>query len=165
MIIYDFNFLDFPSPEDGSVSVFMSGCIHNCKDCQNPDLQRFEDIVDSYEDILNNIKIFCTRNNTNKIVLSGGDCLFSKNLPLTQYLLENLSDYEVCLYTGYDIDYVKSVLKQNSFKYVKCGKFIKELYQESEKTDTYMKFASSNQELYDSNFNLISTNGIFNFKE
>ncbi len=165
MIIYDFNFLDFPSPDNGAVSVFMTGCIHNCPGCQNPDLQKHTDNNQTNKEILDNIKLFCKRNETNKVVLSGGDSLFPLNLDLTNFLLENLKDFEVCLYTGYDINYVKSVLKPNTFTYVKCGKFIKELYQESEKTDDYIKFASTNQKLYDSNFNLLSTNGIFNFNK
>ena len=165
MIIYDFNFLDFPSPDNGAVSVFMTGCVHNCPECQNPDLQKYVKNNQTNEEILNNIKLCCKRNDTDKIVLTGGDCLFPKNLKLTNFLLNNLKDYQTCLYTGYNIDYVKSVLKPNTFTYVKCGKFIKELYQESEKTDEYMKFASTNQELYDSNFNLLSINGIYKFNK
>jgi len=43
-------------------------------------------------------------------------------------------------------------------KFIKCGKYIEELKQKVIKNDEYMQFASMNQELYDSDYNLLTKN-------
>jgi len=161
---------DYPDNESLAVIIYINGCTHFCKDCQNKEFQVFDEKRDifSLEDYIK-LKKTCYYNNTNKIVLSGGDPLYTiiekkdhKVQDKINYLFE--MNYDICIYTGYDIGQVKENNVRN-FKYIKCGKYMPELKQLSEKTDEYLQFSSSNQKLYDSNFNLLSNNGRYYFKE
>lgn len=157
--------LDYPNKDDLSLVVVMMGCDNGCPMCQNPQFKNpeYSNETKSYtvEDLLNELTILSKRYKTNKVVLSGGDPLSCFNLEFTKKFLEN-SNFDVCIYTGHTIDYVK---KHNvdKFKFIKCGLYDEKLSQESEKTDNYMKFASKNQKLYDNNYCCISENGIYLF--
>ena len=157
------SFLDYPCPESSCISIYFIGCEHNCSGCSNP---QFQDI--NYKDrntaiigadyLLNFLKRYHTKN----ITLLGGDCCHPKNIDFTKELLIKNKEFNICIYTGYSIDYIK----QNDvkgFKFIKCGKYISSLKQISEKTDDYMTFASTNQILYDSNYNPLSIDGQYKF--
>ena len=160
------SFLDFPSNSGMCVSVYFTGCMRLCDECQNFELQDPESGTEiSLSKIINIISLQTSRFLTNQICLLGGDPLFPKNLPFTRELLLQLGKtYDFCIYTGYDLDYVRSNQISN-FKFLKCGRYINSLFQTSEKTDEYFQLASSNQKIYDSNFRLISNNGRMYFKE
>lgn len=166
MIRLDTTYLDYPSPDDIAVVMIMAGCCHNCPGCQNPELQQhfggpLSDKVISMccQGLLN----WCERNETNKVVLSGGDCLFLDNRVLTRTICENFgSKLDICIYTGYSIDEVKQ-MGIKGFKYIKCGKFDCNNMQESKKTDEYIQFVNKTQNLYDSNYNQLSVDGRFYF--
>lgn len=156
------SFLDYPDNENISIIFYMPGCNNNCIGCQNKELKEYV----GYEEedlILEKIKERCLKEHSNKLCLQGGDPLFSKNLDLTRYILDKMSStFDICIYTGLNISEVKK-LDLRGFKFIKCGKFDEDLYIGSKKTDTYLQFASSNQELYDADLNLISKNGIYYF--
>lgn len=154
--------LDFPSPEGNAVAIIMTGCEHNCKGCHSLSLQIFKKYEESFEEMLMKIKNFAERANTNKLVFLGGDPLFFKNQELTKYLTSNLKGYDICIFTGYDIEFVKKLTLEN-VKYYKCGKFDKNLSRLSKKTDSEYILASENQNFYDSEYNLISNKGILYF--
>jgi anaerobic ribonucleoside-triphosphate reductase activating protein len=138
----------------------MAGCSSNCENCHNPELQEY---IATSLDIHQELKLNCFRNKTNKIVLCGGDPLYPENLELTRKILHELSgEYDICIYTGYDIEMVRN-LKLGGFKYIKCGIFNNKLYIGSEKKEEYLQFASSNQKLYDADLNLLSKDGRFYF--
>lgn len=156
--------LDYPDNESLSVIFYTYGCIHKCKNCHNLDLQT---PVASYpSDTIDKILMYCKRNNTNKLVLSGGDCLLKGvNLDLTNAIIDRCKDtLDICIYTGYDIDYVKTNVHKG-FKFVKCGKYDENMKTESDKTDDYFQLASTNQELYDSNYQLLSSKGRYYFNK
>ena len=165
MISFETTFLDYPSPDDIAVIVFMSGCDHACPGCQNLSLQK---IISEYtqsdiNNIILHIKDLCNRNETNKIVLSGGDPLFIANRNLTKQICEELENiYDICIYTGYSIDQIKE-LDIKGFKYIKSGKFDCNNIQKAEKTDRYIQFVNPTQNLFDSHYNQLSIDGRFNF--
>ena len=130
--------LDYPDNLNLAVIFYMSGCIHKCKNCQNLSLQTPTKVYPS--SIVKDLISYCKRNNTNKIVLSGGDCLLNGvNLDLTNSIIDQCKDIlDICIYTGYDINYVK-VNVHPGFKFVKCGKYIEDLKVKSEKTDLTFK--------------------------
>lgn len=164
MIGYDTTFLDYPSPDGIAVIVFMSGCCHCCEGCQNPLMRKLytRDEKDIGE-ALSSIDILCERNGTNKLVLSGGDCLHPNNRELTKQICFYFKDkLDICIYTGYSIDEVKQ-MDIDGFKYIKCGVFDKNNIQESEKTDEYIQFVNPTQNLYDSQYQQLSINGRFYF--
>jgi hypothetical protein len=95
----------------------------------------------------------------------GGDPLYDTNIDFTRELVnKSYKDYDFCIYTGYDIDFV---IQSNitDFKFIKCGRYMESLAQVSKKTHEHMVLASSNQALYDEKYNLISKNGVLHFKE
>lgn len=149
----------------------MMGCDNNCINCHNPKFKDYfinnETIQLFYPQALSEkIGKYMGLYRTDKIVISGGDPLSKYNIFKVKILLQNLyanSTNNVCIYTGKDIEYVKKA-EVKGFKFIKCGKYIEELKQESIKTDEYIQFASSNQGLYDSNYNLLSENGRYYFE-
>lgn len=156
--------LDYPDNVSLAVIFYTYGCIHKCKNCQNPSLQT---PVESYpRGIIDEILMYCKRNNTNKLVLSGGDCLLKgANLDLTNAVIDKYgNELDICIYTGYDIDYVKANVHKG-FKFVKCGKYDENMKTEPNKTDNYVQLASTNQKLYDSNCRLLSSNGRYYFNK
>ena len=156
--------LDYPDNYSLAVIFYTYGCIHKCKNCHNLALQT--PVLAYSKELLKEILMYCKRNNTNKLVLSGGDCLLKgANLDLTNSIIDQYKNQlDICIYTGYDIDYVKANVHQG-FKFVKCGKYEENLKIESEKTDDFLQLASTNQELYDANYKLLSTNGRYYFSQ
>ena len=160
------SFIDYPDNESLCICVIMMGCSHHCPNCQNPDFQdpnyKIGTRIVSVEELVAELKEKCFRNRTNKIVLSGGDCLSQFNINFTKKLLSQLSGYDICIYTGYDIDYIKEN-NITGFKFIKCGVFLSDKKRESFKDDTKIIFASPNQMLYNSEYNLISKDGVYYF--
>lgn len=152
--------IDYPDNESLAVAVYFSGCLHNCINCQNRDLAEHQPKEFNY---LEAIEKKLKQNRTDKLVLSGGDPLFPLNLEATKNILNHFQDKSICIYTGYTIDYVKENQIKN-FTFIKCGKYLISEQQISEKTNDYLKFASKNQELYNSDYKLLSQDGIFYFK-
>ena len=161
------SFIDYPDNSSIALCVVVMGCGHNCPGCQNPLFQNpnYEQgtRIVTVESLVNELKTRCKREHTNKIVLSGGDILFKTNIDFTKELLNKMSDnYDFCLYTGYNIDYVKTN-DIKGYKFIKCGVFDKTKYVKPDKTDDFIQFASTNQKLYNYKNELISINGRYNF--
>ena len=163
-IVLEETWLDYPDPESNAIIVYFRGCEHHCKGCHSAILQQFCEYSESNQEILEKIIDYCKRADTNKLVFLGGDPLYSKNLELTKYLVSHLNEnYDICIFTGYDIEYVKN-LKLQGIKYYKCGKFDISQQRKSMKTDEEYVLASPNQNFYDGNYKQLSTNGILQFK-
>lgn len=162
-IILEETYLDYPSPEGNAVIVYFTGCEHHCPGCHSPLLQIVEKYSETNEEILDKIINYCKRADTNKLVFLGGDPLYKTNIELTKFLLEHLKNtYDICIFTGYDIETVKNLNIQGA-KYYKCGKFDINNLRQSKKTDNEYILASPNQNFYDSNYNLLSKDGILTF--
>ena len=164
-------FLDYPSPDDSAVILFLPGCSHNCLGCQNPKLQELHEewTFSEEQEILQNLQRLCFRCDTNKIVLSGGDPLSPCNRNLTIHICELLGKnpvykYDICIYTGYDIEEVKE-MELSGFEFIKCGKFDAHSMRESKKTDDYIQFVNTTQNLFDKDFNQISVDGRYYFSK
>lgn len=156
------SFLDYPDNSSLSVIFYMPGCDRNCLGCQNKDLQRFEGYLEVplLTDLLYS---YCEKSRTNKLCLQGGDPLYKENLYFTKYILLKLGKkLDICIYTGATLTQVKK-LNLEGFKFIKCGKFDSSKYIGSKKTDTYLQLATSNQQLYDKDLNLVSKDGIYYF--
>lgn len=165
-------FLDYPDNESLSVIMFMTGCDNNCVECHSPMMMEEDKFDDderwlhtketSVEVIASRLNAIMVRNKTNKLVLSGGDPLYKRNIAFTQELCETLmTEYnaEICIYTGHSIDYVTRN-KINCFSFVKCGKYTPDLKQLSKKSDDKFVLASTNQNFFDINYKQLSTDGI-----
>lgn len=169
MIYFETTYLDYPSPDGIAAVLIMPGCSHHCVGCQNPELQSLIygpiDNIELMSEYCNKLLSLCKRNETNKVVLSGGDCLHINNRLFTRNICENFGNkLDICIYTGYSIDEVKQ-MNIRGFKYIKCGKFDINNMQEALKTDDYIQFVNKTQNLYDSNYNQLSIDGRFYFSK
>ena len=154
-------FLEYPDNSSIATIFYFSGCDRNCEGCQNTSLKAYKPLDE--KEVLSGIVNYSKRLKTNKVVLCGGDPLYKKNLDLTRKILYNLgNDFDICIYTGALIDEVKK-LNLTGFKFIKCGVFDKTKFIGSKKTDDYIQFATSNQELYNEFLELISHDGIYYF--
>lgn len=154
-------FLEYPDNSSIASIFYFSGCDRNCEGCQNTSLKEYTPLDE--KEVLSGIVNYSRRLKTNKVVLCGGDPLYKKNLDLTRKILYNLgNDFDICIYTGALIDEVKK-LNLSGFKFIKCGVFDKTKFIGSKKTDDYIQFATSNQELYNEFLELISHDGIYYF--
>lgn len=172
------SFLDYPSPDGVCTTVFIIGCDNNCVGCSNPQFKEHNQPLTKDNDLVrvDSLTLYkliikeASRCNSKKIVFVGGDPLSSQNFKITsevsRWLIEE--NYETCIYTGLTTNQILSNKKyrnslKNGFTFIKTGLFIKEKFQTPHKTNNYIQFASSNQELLDSEFNCITKNGIYLF--
>jgi organic radical activating enzyme len=113
--------------------------------------------VDDFNEL---VKRETLMNKTKNVVFSGGDPLFKENLEFVkEFLIKYGSLYNICIYTGHNIEYVKEN-NIKGFKYIKCGTFDNSKKRLSGNFGDQFILASSNQNFYDENYNLISEDGI-----
>ena len=162
-LVLEETWLDYPSPDGNAIIIYMTGCDHNCPGCHSPLLQKIRPYDEEPEVMVSRIERYAHRADTNKLVFLGGDPLYKSNVELIKYFVDNLKDsFDICIFTGYNIDYVKS-LNIKGVKYYKCGLYDQTKARQSKKTDTEYVLASSNQDFYDGNYNKLSENGILTF--
>ena len=115
--------------------VFLQGCNFHCEGCHNKStwdtkkgtLIEVKELAQLLRDSVAN----------KKVTISGGEPLLQKEALLE--LFEELKDFDLCLYTGYEIEDVSDdILKY--LKYIKVGRFIL-----NERTSTTPFIGSKNQ--------------------
>lgn len=123
-----------------SVSIYLQGCPHRCKNCFNQETWDFDGGKELTEDII--LDIFNNRINANgvkrKLSILGGEPLHPKNLETTFNLVSKAIAYKVPVYiwTGYTIEQLTerynmdhSFLTEYILKNIEClidGPFIQE---------------------------------------
>ena len=127
--------------------IWFSGCEFGCKGCHNEWLQDPNAGYDiSLEDLAG---IINQEGPVDKITFSGGDPLYQiKKLNMLLSLVED--DKDIWLYTGFNVDFVKTFLDTypnlNKVKVFKCGTYI-----ESSQYKTVRFRGSYNQRFYRNN--------------
>jgi organic radical activating enzyme len=167
-IIYPFGatFLDYPDNKSNAVIIYFLGCELHCINCHNQlfqirDNEKAKEVTikQFYDDLFS----ACDRNRTSKVVFSGGDSLSPLNRDFTREFLNKYGNvFDIFIYTGYRVEQVK-MLNIKGFKFIKTGQYDENLKQESNQSDNFMKLASSNQEIYNENYSLLTRNGVLNF--
>ena len=115
--------------------LFLQGCNFRCEGCHN--IKTWDINAGEKYDVLELVSILEKNIPNKKITISGGEPLLQKDALL--YLLKNIKDWDICLYTGYSLNNVpKDILCY--LKYIKVGKFNKDL-----KTTTIPFIGSINQ--------------------
>lgn len=158
-------FLDWPSPDDMALIVYIAGCKHNCKNCQSPDLQNAIQYPGvPVEDAIEILYELAKKHRTEKIVFSGGDPLYH-SIQL-QKIIDGLKEkhkfFRFCIYTGFE--YEEAINLISGFDFIKTGKYDCEQHQVSMKDDFKMILASKNQKFYNAKGKLLTKNGILKFK-
>lgn len=138
MIIKVNSIMKNPSLCDGygyRTVVFLQGCNLRCPGCHNKSTWDINKGIAM--DVKELAQILTEKAINKKITISGGEPLLQKEALLE--LLEELKDFDLCLYTGHEIDEVpKEVFKY--LKYIKVGRFVLE-----ERTSTTPFIGSKNQ--------------------
>lgn len=102
--------------------IFLQGCIIRCPGCQNPSTWDMDKgTLIEVKDLASILRKKCFNK---KLTISGGEPLLQADVLVE--LLEELKDFDLCLYTGHDLNEVpEEILKY--LKYIKVGRFKKEL--------------------------------------
>ena len=136
--IYINSIMNNPSLCDGigyRTVLFLQGCDLQCIGCQN------KSTWDLTKGIKKDIKVLAQELRekcfNKKLTVSGGEPLMQAEA--LRELLEELKDFDLCLYTGHELNEVpQSILTY--LKYIKVGRFVQEL-----RTTTKPFVGSSNQ--------------------
>ena len=137
------------------VTLFVSGCNHHCKNCQNPETWDPKSGIpfdkNAENEIYNELKL----DYVDGLTLSGGDPMNEANLDdiyqLVSKIKKNFPDKTIWIYTGYTYDQLKNDNTENGKKrrkiLEKCnvlvdGKFVEEL-----KDVNYPYAGSTNQQI------------------
>lgn len=158
-------FMDYPDNESEAIIIYFYGCEHRCSKCHNLLLQQYVSVPDESQALVN-LESFndlltwkCERHNTRKVVFSGGDPLHPNNREfVSEYMRKYGDKFDICIYTGYDIDEIKTMNICN-FKFIKSGKFDSGMKIEPFKDDDCIQLASLNQKMYGYDFSLLSHDG------
>lgn len=136
------------------VVLWVSGCSHHCKGCQNPITW---DPTDGMELTMNELGEICDELNKDYIsgvTFSGGDPLYERNRftmsLMIQFIKKHYPDKTIWVYTGYtweDLLHMESGMISGILQYVDVlvdGPFVEEL-----KSEPYHWAGSTNQRVID----------------
>lgn len=119
--------------------LFVQGCELRCPGCHNPstwDTHKGKTV--KTEDLIIELR---AKVPNKKLTISGGEPLLQQQA--IHELLEGLSDFDVALYTGFELESVPKEIIEH-LRYIKVGRYIKE------KSSTIIPYVgSSNQKFID----------------
>ncbi len=112
------------------VTLWVSGCIHHCKGCQNKETWSFESGREFTDDDKREIFKVLSLPYIKGITFSGGDPLCSYNdvLSLMKEIKNKFPEKDIWVYTGYTIEFIKEHFGEmlNYVNFIVDGKFIEE---------------------------------------
>jgi anaerobic ribonucleoside-triphosphate reductase activating protein len=119
---------DMLNGEGLRVVLWVAGCDHHCKNCQNPITWDINGGIEFDDDAKNELFEILSKPYISGITFSGGDPLHKQNrepvLELAKYISENFKDKNIWLYTGYLWNDIKNI---ENIKYIDTlvdGEFI-----------------------------------------
>lgn len=135
---------DMLNGEGLRVVLWVSGCNHNCKGCQNPQTHNLNSGIPF--DVNAKIELYKELNKSHiqGITFSGGDPLHPANREeitnIARFIKEVWKDKDIWLYTGYTYEQVKDLEIMKYIDVLVDGKFVEEL-----KDENYEWAGSTNQ--------------------
>lgn len=128
--------------------LWVSGCTHHCKECQNPITWDPQGGITFDEDAENELFSKLSKDYISGITFSGGDPLHPNNretiLRLAKRVREELPEKTIWLYTGYLFDDIKTLDIIKYLDVIVDGKYVEKL------RDITLKWrGSSNQRVID----------------
>lgn len=131
-ILYNRSLVDGPGVR---TVIYFQGCDMHCKGCHNKATWDISKGIEyDTKDLAYELKANCVNK---KITISGGEPLLQLDALIE--LLDLLSDFNICLYTGREIESVPTFIL-DKINYLKTGPFVQELT-----TTTAPYVGSSNQ--------------------
>lgn len=108
--------------------LWLSGCDHSCKGCQNMQTWNHSSGISFTEDNLKEIYEELDKEYISGLTLSGGDPLSLKNrefsLSLSKHLKEKYPHKNIWCYTGYTFDEIKDLKGLDNIDVIVDGKYI-----------------------------------------
>ena len=131
-----------------SVTLFCSGCTHNCPGCHNPGTQSFNAGKHFTEETIQLILDLCKPDYISHLALTGGDPCHPNNWPTIKELAKEFKkaypQKTIWLWTGYLLEEVFEDLIDSEIDVIVDGRFVEEL------KDLRLKYrGSSNQRVID----------------
>ena len=113
------------------VSIFMQGCMFNCKNCFNPETHDFALGKEFTNDTINTVLDLCDKSHIDGLSILGGEPMHPKNIEGTTLLAkkfkERFPNKNIWAWTGYNFD--KDLKDKEVMKYVDVlvdGQFVDE---------------------------------------
>ena len=161
------SFIDYPSPEN-CTTIYTVGCKFNCEGCHNSSLFENKGFPKfNMKSMIKVLKKFAIKHRTNNICIMGGEPLLDTNIKFVSKLTRILTKkgFNICIYTGETVENVKLLVKKYNikFEYIKIGRYVKKKKQTPEKTDEKFVLASTNQTIFNNNFEQLTHEGILTF--
>ena len=160
---------DYPDDESCAIAVYCVGCDFSCHNCHNPELQdkNYKDEhthIFYMEEFIGELRIVLKKNNTNKVVLLGGDFCSKGNIKFTKEFCNIMGEeLDICIYTGHSFYYIMAhdII---GWTFLKTERYNNTKKQLSGKNDSCFILGSTNQKLY-KKYTLISEEGIYNYSK
>lgn len=131
------------------VSIFMQGCMFNCKKCFNPETHDFNGGKEFNEDTIDRVLELCENENIRGLSILGGEPMHPKNIEGTTKLAkafkEKFPNKDLWTWTGFSFD--KDLKDKEVLKYVDVlvdGQYVDEL-----RNPTLKYSGSTNQRVID----------------
>lgn len=164
------SFVDWPddTPKFGALVLFFAGCDFGCSGCHNVQFKSYAEQHHDTDYVLSYIQEKgrdLPQGRYNHIILSGGDPFGYLNRSAIKELISALTEkgYAVTVYTGQEAAWcVEHDIR--GCTYIKCGKYNKNKAQPSGHRDGAFYLASSNQILLDADKNVVSIDGVYNYR-
>lgn len=102
------------------VVLWLSGCFHHCKNCQNPQTWNPESGIPFDELAKQELFDELSKDYISGITFTGGDPLHENNLKIVNLIYEieeKFPEKTIWLYTGYTFDYLKEMYKTYSLSF------------------------------------------------
>ncbi len=114
------------------VSIFMQGCMFNCKKCFNPETHDFNGGKEFNEDTIDRVLELCGNENIRGLSILGGEPMHPKNIEGTTKLAkafkEKFPNKDLWTWTGFSFD--KDLKDKEVLKYIDVlvdGQYVDEL--------------------------------------
>ena len=131
------------------VSIFMQGCMFNCKKCFNPETHDFNGGKEFNEDTIDRVLELCGNENIRGLSILGGEPMHPKNIEGTTKLAkafkEKFPNKDLWTWTGFSFD--KDLKDKEVLKYIDVlvdGQYVDEL-----RNPTLKYSGSTNQRVID----------------
>lgn len=124
--------MDISNGQGVRVSIFMQGCIFNCKNCFNPETHDFNGGKEFTEETIANILELCDKDYIDGLSILGGEPMHPKNIEgstkLAKAFKEKFPNKTIWAWTGYSFD--EYLMDKEIVKYLDVvvdGRFVDEL--------------------------------------
>lgn len=134
------------------ITLFVSGCSHHCKECQNPQTWDCNSGIPFDDDAKSELIELLSRSYIKGLTLSGGDPLYKDNIDeiyeLLKYIKEVLPNKDIWIYSGYV--YEEIISNENMLKVIKlCDVLVDGEFRIDLKDNNYKWAGSTNQRVID----------------